>query len=148
MDKTRKSLLALMILFLLMGPGIVRDAEAEIRVNATLHTPNISVRVGNMPAGHYRSYARGHLPVRRVRMYMITMRDRKIARRLAWCAGVPVRELLRLRRRGYHWFEIGRWLRLPRRLVRAAMHQRSWRRYLREERWFARRGARVHMGRR
>lgn len=133
MKKMRMSVLSLIALALLVGPGIVQAAEAGIRFNATLHTPNVRVRVGNTPLGHYRVYKRGYLPIRRLQPYRIGKRDLKIAHRLARYTGVPARELIQLKRQGYSWIEIGRWLSLPRRVVRAAMHQRSWNLFLREE---------------
>jgi hypothetical protein len=103
-----------------------------------VRTPNVRIHVGNT-SSHYRSYKRGHLPVRKNLYLRITQRDRQIARRLARYTGVPARKLVQLRRHGFHWFEIGRWLDLPRPVIRAARHHRSWKRFLREERRFARR---------
>ena len=140
MNKTRMSYLSLIALALLVGPGIIRNAEAQVRFNATVHTPSFHVRIGDASSGRYRSYTTGHLPARRLVRYMLVKRDRAIARRLARYTGVPARELIKLRIYGYRWFEIGNWLRLPRHAVRAAMNQRSWVRFLRMERRLARRG--------
>jgi len=148
MKRMRMSLLALAALALLAGPALVRDAEAEVRFNATLHTPNMSVRIGNMPSGRYVSYRAGHLPIRRNRHYKIIKRDRQIARRLARYTGVPSAELIRLRAYGYNWLEIGRWLRLPNRVVRAAFNQRSWNRFTHGGRWLAGHGNDRHEHRR
>jgi hypothetical protein len=134
MKRMQMSIMSLMALVLLVGFGIVQGAEAAIRFNATLHTPNVRVFIGNTPYGHYQGYMKGHIPIRVPRHYKVTERDRAIASRLARYTGVPARELIQLRSRGYHWFEIGRWLHLPRPVVRAAMHHRSWVRFLREER--------------
>lgn len=141
MKRMQMSLLSLMILALLVAPVIVHAAEAGIRFNVAVNTPTVHVRVGNTPAGQYRIYQRGLLPVRKLILYRIGTRDRKIAQRLARYTGVPARELVQLRHRGYTWFEIGRWLGLPRRVVRAAGHPRSWNRFLLGERRLARRGA-------
>lgn len=141
MKRMRMSLLSLAALALLAGPGIVQDAKAGIRINATLHTPTVRVCIGNAPSCRYRSCRGGYLPVRVHQYYRVDMRDRKIAHRLARYTGVPSRKLIQLKRRGYHWFEIGRWLHVPRPVVRAAMDHRSWKRFLREERRYARRGA-------
>ncbi|UCF04839.1 MAG: hypothetical protein JSV33_13075 [bacterium] len=132
MRRMRMSLLSLMALALLVGPGIVQGAEGGVRFNATIHTPNVRVRIGNTPTGYY--YRGRHLPIRRHHYYRIRQRDRAIAHRLAWYTGVPARELIRLRRSSYSWMEIGHWLYLPRRVVRAALNQRSWKRFLLEER--------------
>ena len=145
MKKTRMRLLALAALTIVVGVGIAQDARAEIRISAVVHTPNVSVRVGNNPSGYYYIHPDRRLPARRYMRYEITRRDRMIARRLTWYTGVSFGKLLRLRRHGYRWFEIGRWLHVPRTVVRAAMHQRSWNRFLHEERRYARRyGRRKH----
>jgi hypothetical protein len=140
MRKTRMSLLGLIVPTLLVGSGIAQDAKAEIRFDATLRTPNVRVRIGNLPPSHYRSYKGGYLPVRRQMHYRITKHDRAVARRLARYTGVPAGELIQLKRYGYSWLEIGRWLYLPRPVVRAAMNQRSWKRFLVMERRHARYG--------
>ena len=130
MRRMRRNLMSIMAMALLIGPGLVQDADAQIRFKAALHTPNVHIRVGN---GYYGPYRRGrirHLPIRRRRVYRINERDRNIARRLAWYSGVQMRELIRLRSYGYNWFEIGRWIDLPRPVVNAAMNQRSWKRFL------------------
>lgn len=144
MERMRISLLALAALALLVGPALVRDAEAEVRFNATLHTPNMSVRIGNVPSGRYGSYRAGHLPIRRDRHYKILKRDKQIARRLARYTGAASAELIRLRAFGYNWLEIGRWLRLPDRVVRAAFNQRSWNRFVHEGRRLVGHGAGRH----
>jgi hypothetical protein len=129
MKRMKKSLTAIAALALLATLVIVQDAEAEIRISAALHTPGLSVRIGNAPAGPYGSIRVGHLPVRKNMRYRIVKRDRLIASRLAWYTGVPARELIRLRANGYNWFEIGTWLRLPRVVVRASFDQRKWSRF-------------------
>jgi hypothetical protein len=137
MKRLRISLLSITALAVLVMPGmpgLLKNATAGVRVRATLHTPNVSIRVGNMPSRHYRSYVRKPLPIRRVHhQVIITRQDRKIAKRLAWYTGVPARELLFLKKRGFTWRSIGRWLDLPRTTMRAAMTQRSWKRFLRHE---------------
>ncbi|HUV36569.1 MAG TPA: hypothetical protein VMX58_06490 [Patescibacteria group bacterium] len=137
MKKTRKIFLSLIFLILLTGSGFVRNAEAQVRVNASLHTPNVHIRVGNAPDDQYPGLTRGPLPVRKHQYYKITTRDRMIALRLAGYTGVPARRLITIRGYGYTWFEIGQWLHLPRPVVRAAMHPRSWDRFLREQKLLA-----------
>jgi hypothetical protein len=139
MKKTRMRLLSLIALALLVitVSGVLQDAEAEVRVGAAVRTPNVSVRIGNTYCSHYGGYTRVRIPIRRYPVYRIAERDRIIAHRLAWYTGVPARTLIRLRRYGYQWFEIGRWLRLPRPVVRAAMHHRSWNLFLRKGRLHA-----------
>ena len=140
MKRMRVSFLSLMVVALIVGSGIVQDAEAEVRFNVTMRTPNVRVRIGNTPSVHYRTVRIGRLPIHGRRLYRISKQDPRIARRLAQYTGVPARELLQLRRYGYHWPEIGHWLRLPRPAIHAAMRRGTWKRFLREERLFARRG--------
>jgi hypothetical protein len=129
MKRMKKSSMAIAALALLAALMIVRDAEAEIRVSAALHTPGLSVRIGNTPAGPYGSIRVGHLPVRANMHYRIAKRDRLIADRLGWYTGVPARELIRLRAYGYNWFEIGAWLRLPKAIVQASFSHKKWNRF-------------------
>jgi len=138
MKKMRMSMLSLATLALLIGSGIAQDADAEIRVEATVHTPNLRVRVSSTPFDYYRNDKKRQFPARMHRQFKISKRERMIARRLARYTGVPSRELIQLRRQGYRWFEIGRWLQLPRPMVRAALHRHSWNRFLREQRRLAR----------
>jgi hypothetical protein len=148
MKRMQMNLAALAAMIPLAVLIIVQDAEAEVRFNAALHTPNMSVHIGNTPAGYYGSYRVGHLPMRRNQNYRIVKLDRQIARRLARYTGVPVRELTRLRAYGYNWLEIGCWLRLPNRVVRAAFNQQSWNRFLHEGRRLAGHGTGRHEHRR
>lgn len=138
MKKTLISLLTIAALTFAVGIGIATDARAEIRIAAVVHTPNVSVHAGYNPSGYYHIRPIRRIQARRYMYYEITRRDRMIARRMAWYTGVQRGELIRLRRHGYSWFEIGRWLHMPRAVVRAAMHQKSWNRFLREERRHAR----------
>lgn len=135
MKRLRTSLLIITALAVLAGPSMVENATAGVRVKATLRTPNVSVRVGYGPSSHYRSFVRKPLPIRRVSYeVIITAQDRKIARRLARYTGVPARELIFLKKRGFTWFSIGLWLELPRQTIRAAFSQRSWNQFLRHDR--------------
>jgi hypothetical protein len=140
MRKTRMSLLSLIVPTLLIGSCIAKDAEAGVRFDATLRTPNVRARIGNMPPSHYRSYKGGYLPVRKHGHYRVTKQDQAVAHRLALYTGVPAGELIKLKRYGYSWFEIGQWLYLPRPVVRAAMGEQSWKRFLIMERRHARYG--------
>jgi hypothetical protein len=63
----------------------------------------------------------------------VSRRDRAVARRLAAYTGVPERVLIDWRRHGCHWFEVGRRLALPRRIVRAAFTADGWQRFLQRE---------------
>lgn len=129
--KKRMTLLSIAALALLVGPGMVQTAGADVRVNATLRTPNVTIRVGNTPYGHYRNRVYKPLPARRVvRQVAITVHDRRIAFRLSWYTGVPSGEMLMMKSRGYTWYQIGTWLRLPRAAVHAAMDLRTWNRFI------------------
>jgi hypothetical protein len=139
----RLSLLSLLALVVLAGSGIVSDAGAVIRVDATYRSPNVRVRVSNKPV-YYPTQKKRHLPIYAQRHHKISRQDRMMARRLGRYTGVPARKLIQLRRAGYRWFEIGRWLYVPRPVVRAARHERTWKRFLRQERRLARFGTRTH----
>jgi hypothetical protein len=105
-------------------------AGAEIRVAASVSVPGVMVSVGTVPSCHYTIEQYRPMPERRYMYYEVTRQDRMIARRVNWYTGVPLGELLRLRRDGYDWFEIGIWLHMARPVVRAAMDQRSWDRFV------------------
>jgi hypothetical protein len=64
----------------------------------------------------------------------VSKRDKKIARRLGRYTGVPKRELLRLKRMGYSWREIGNWLGISKQAVRAAKSKGRWARFLERQR--------------
>ena len=129
MRTARMTLLSLIALALLIGPGAIRNAEAGIRVRATVRTPVVRIQVGSRPAYHSCNYRCDHQPNRYRTADLITRRDRRIAKRLAWYTGLPTREVLRLKRMGYGWREIGRWLDVPPRVVSASLESRSWKRY-------------------
>jgi hypothetical protein len=138
MKKLRMSLMA-SGLMLAVAAGLMTDARAGVRVAASVHTPNVSIHAGYNPSCYYCIGQDRRIQDRRYMGYEITRRDRMIARRMTWYTGVNLGELIRLRRHGYDWFEIGRWLHMPRPVVRAAMNQKSWNRFLREERMNAHR---------
>jgi len=140
MRKMRMSLLGLVALALAAGILTVQEAHAKVRVSATLRAPNVRVHFGNTSSCRFHNCTIRHMPIRHNQYVKIGKRERTIAVRLARFTGVPSRELLRLRRQGFQWFEIGRWLDLPRPVVRAAMNQRTWKRFLREQQWIARHG--------
>lgn len=137
MRTMRLSLLSLLALVLVAGSGIVSDAGAVIRVEATVRTPNVRVRVSNKPV-YYPTRTKRQLPT--YANHRISKQDQMMARRLGRYTGVPARELIQLRRAGYRWMEIGRRLHVPRPVVRAAMDQRSWKRFLHQERRFVKHG--------
>jgi len=143
--KTRLTYLSLITAVLLVSFMGVSNAEAKNRVRVKVRTPQISVRVKTMPVVHRRTVIRRvPLPVRFHAHYDITKKDRKIARRLAKYTGTSKRELVELRRQGYRWSEIGRWLDLPRHTVRAARDADTWKQFLRREDRQARRGHHNH----
>ncbi|MCK4538196.1 MAG: hypothetical protein KAV42_05300 [Candidatus Krumholzibacteria bacterium] len=148
MRRMRMSLMSLIVFAMIAGPMIALDAEAGVRFDATFRTDNMRVRVGNIRSDYYRIHRRRPMPVRRHRGYEVGRQDRQIAYRIGRYTGIPAWELVQLRRYGYSWLEIGRWLELPRYAVRAAMHKKSWKRFLREEQRFAMRTAPRHGRRR
>ena len=115
---------------------IAVEAAAEVHFEAVMHTPEISVRVGNSPDGYPIYHHVRPLPARGM-YYRTVKRDLEIARRLSWYTGVPVGELLRYRRYDYTWYEIGRWLHVPGRVMMAAMDHNHWNRFNNEGRQFA-----------
>ena len=131
--------LALLALFVL--PVLAEGAEAQVRFNVAVNTPNIRVRVGNDSFRHSRVHRTVPRPVR-IDRYV--REDRQIAIRLAVYAGVRQRKLIRLRRQGYRWFEIGRMYHIPARVVRAAMNPRGWDRFCKNEMRIGRKGQRHH----
>lgn len=137
MKTTKMNIAALTALTLLLGLGLAEDAEAKIRVRATVRTPNIGLVLGS---GHGGCRVERPLPLpdRHFRHIRISKRDRRIAKRLAWYTGVPKRELIQARRMGYSWNEIGRWLDVPRRVIRAAKSARGWDSFIGHDRGYPR----------
>lgn len=137
MRTIRISIMGAMAVALLMTLGYAEDARAGIRVRGTLHTPSLRVHVDTSPSHRHVKYRRASLPDRHRAVLKLSRQDRRIAKRLARYTGAPKRELLRMRRMGYRWSEIGRWLDVPRRVVRAARSSRAWDRFLRHDRLHA-----------
>ena len=140
MRKMRTTILSVTALAMFILPFKASNADAKVRVNATLRTPTVRIHVGNDYANYKRGYKRRHRPTRTHMYVWITRQDRAIAHRLAWYTGVPSREFIQLKRQGYRWPEIGRWFYVSRPVVRAAMQRRTWRRFLHDEWRFAHRG--------
>jgi len=137
MKRIQASLMSLVALALL-GSVAADTASAGVRVKATLRTPTLVVRTGNVHVDHD-PYCRIEPATIRVHQRgRVTAYDRVIARRLASYTGVPTRRVLKLRRQGYTWFGVGRFLHLRPRVVRAAFQQRSWNRFMRRHAEFAR----------
>lgn len=140
MKTLQKIILGWMAPIILTGSGLATDARAGVRVHATLRTPGVEVRVGHPPYYRQYKYRARRLPARPLHYYTVDRHDWRVAGRLATITGVSTRDLIQLRRYGYTWREIGRILRLPRGVTRAAMDHRSWKRFLREERMIGRYG--------
>jgi hypothetical protein len=129
--KKRMTLLSITALAVLVAPGLVRNASADVRVSATVRTPIVTVRVGNTPFSHHRSFARKPLPVIYVQRHVIITRDdRRIAARLAQYTGVPAQDMLYLKSRGYTWYQIGRWIDVSDCALQAAMNNGTWNRFI------------------
>jgi hypothetical protein len=129
MKTLKMTIISLPVLALLLTLGAVDEAQARIRVKGTLRTPHGVVVVDNGAYHHTRGY-RPALPVRHVERIRVSERDKKMAARLGRYTGVPKRELIQLRKQGYSWKEIGRWLGVPRQVVRAAKVNATWRHFL------------------
>lgn len=97
--------------------GQMNKASADVRVQARLQLPNLSVEYRNTP-DYGRVVQRTYPPF----VYRITAEDRAIARRLARRSGHRTIVLLDLRSRGLSWEQIGRRLDIPRGLVRVAVY--------------------------
>lgn len=80
------------------------------------------VRIGRAPQRYQGRYQKAH---------HITRKDMAMARRLSWYAGVPKGDMLEWRRNGHGWVSIGRWLGVPRSVLRASGDADRWRRFLR-----------------
>ncbi|MBN2184689.1 MAG: hypothetical protein JW746_05130 [Candidatus Krumholzibacteriota bacterium] len=129
----------LTLVSLILFPVLAEEAEAQVRFDLSVKTPNISMRVGN---GSYR-HARIHTTrPRPVRIDRLVREDLQIAIRLAKYSGVRKNKLIRLRRSGYRWAEIARIYNIPARVVHAAMNPNGWNRFLEGEMRIGRRGHR------
>ncbi len=128
--KTRNMYLTgLMALALMLTMIPASHAKAAVVIRASIGTPHAGVMLGynTVPAVRNTRYVHLRpLPVRRYAVLHITKHDRRMARRLADYTGVSRRELLRLRRQGYSWREIGSWLNVRPVVVRAARSARTW----------------------
>jgi len=129
MKTLKMSIISLPVLALLLTVGAVDEAQARIRVRATLQTPHGQIQVDNGAYRPARGYRRA-LPIRHCTEYRVSKKDQKIARRLSRFTGVPKRELIQMKRMGYSWRQIGNWLGVSHRVVRAAKSQKSWERLL------------------
>lgn len=130
MNTTQRNLIGLMALALLISMTPVQQASAKTRLRATVNTPHLSVRVSNHQAPVYRYKHLKQRSVRRHFVVRINKQDRKMAKRLARYTGSSKGELVRLRKSGYTWREIGRYLDLRPRVVRAARHADTWEDFL------------------
>jgi hypothetical protein len=133
MKTLKMNLICLPALALLLILGAADEAQARIRVKATVRTPYGVVQVDNGAHRQGRGYRRA-LPARQRQEFRLTKKDKKVARRLGRYTGVPKRELLQMKRMGYSWGEIGNWLGVSHKAVRAAKSQHKWERFLKRQR--------------
>lgn len=133
MNTTQRNFAGLMALALLIALAPVGKAQAKVVVRASVATPHLSVRVNPTPVAYYYKHLKPR-PVRTRVIVRIDKQDRKMARRLARVSNYSKKELLEMRRDGYSWNQIGSFLNLNPRAVRAARHAMSWERYLGERR--------------
>ncbi len=135
------SIIGLLTIILIAGAAAVEEARAEIRVRATLNTPQVRLHVSNAPSGPQRYMVRDRGSYHYRNRHQVSRRDRLVAKRISRYCGIPRRELIDLRWYGYTWREIGRWYELPRPLIRAANgDDRKWRRWLKHHRVRGHRG--------
>jgi hypothetical protein len=130
MKTMRTSILGLTATALILVALAPRPADAGIRVSATLRTPNIGIHLSTGQPDRCPGCVRVPLPVRRHAGLRLAKHDRQVAARLADFTGVRKQELLRLRRHGYSWLQIGLHLGLSRQAVNASFSARTWQRYL------------------
>ena len=138
MKTLKMTFISLPVLAILLTVGAVDEAQARIRVKGSIKIPHGVIQVDNGP--NYRT--RGYRPAPRIRPYQqvrVTKKDQKIARRLGRYTGVPKRELVQMRKQGYSWKEIGRWLGVSNKAIRASRTQARWERFLDRQR-----GCRYH----
>lgn len=109
-----------------------KDANAEIRVRANIHTPVGRVVVDTAP--RYQHVVRPHRPrpvVVRSRPHFVSAKfDRRVAKRLERLTGYSKHELLDLRAAGYSWSRIGRLLRIDPVLIDVALDHHRFQRYV------------------
>jgi len=128
---TKRRDLSIIIAFgIILGTLVASQARAEIRVNARVRVPGGVIQIDN---GVHRHHVGRPTVIRE-----LNRQDRKIARRLARYTGVAKRDILRLRRVGYRWNEIGRWLELSRRTMQAAKHADTWARFMKRQKRLSR----------
>ncbi len=144
MKKIRKQLVGLTILTIMAGLSLTGDAGAGIRRRVPIKSSGKVIRTLRVSPAYQSGLTVVRYPVYRRRI-PVSARSRAIAIRLARYTGVSLREIYRLRRCGYSWYRIGRYLRLPRSVVRTAMHRRSWRRLLRGQLLHNHRGAAIRV---
>jgi len=130
MKTTQRNTITIMALALLIAAMPLASAQATVRVRATVKTPHLKYKVTPSSVVVSRNRRVCHHPVRYQETIRLTKKDRKMAKRLARYTGASKRELLELRRDGYSWRKIGRFLNLRPQVVRAAQSKRSWKQFL------------------
>lgn len=143
MNATNRNLIGLMALALIIAMTPIQQASAKVRVRAAFNTPHLSVQVNTArPAIRYGE--RRIQPSHRPAVIHVSKQDKRMAKRLARYTGYSKRELLDMRRAGYSWKRIGRYLDLSPRVVKAARNARSWDRFLYSGRNVVRCGTHSH----
>ena len=128
MNTLKMIILSLSALILFSIPTEALAGPSDVRIRAKFRTPQVRVDVN---LGTRYVTVRNNLLHRDQRSLRLSRLDRQIAKRLASYTGMSKHRLLKYRANGYRWSEIGRWLDLPRRVVRAARSAESWREFLR-----------------
>ncbi len=91
---------------------------SNVRLRVVIQIPQIGVNVysSGWRGTHSSSYGSYRREIHRV-----TKWDRRVAGKLSRYTGISRHSLLEYRSRGYTWVEIGRWLDVPRKLLRKAL---------------------------
>lgn len=128
MKSAQRNFVGLMALALLIAMIPVQQANADVKIRATVKTPHLAVRVNTSPrpGGHVLVQRQ---PAGRHEAVVIDRQDRRVAKRLAKFTGRDKRDLLQMRLRGYSWSQIGSMLNLRPQVVRAAVNAESWERF-------------------
>lgn len=134
-QNSRAALMALSLMILMGAALAASSAEAGVNVKVRINTPAVKATL----------HSGGHGPGLRVQVqpqrhqFRITKFDRKVARKLARRTAYNKQELLRLKRDGYSWAQVGNILHLPRRSVQNILRQvslemdRGWQRLERHD---------------
>lgn len=116
-QNSRAALVALSLTILMSATLAAGNAEAGVNFKVRVNTPAVKA---SLHSGGHGSGLRIRVQPQRYQV-KITEFDRKVARKLAKRTAYNKQELLRLKRNGYSWREIGYMLDLPQKMVRRVL---------------------------